>query len=93
MNFGMLWFDNNPRKTLAEIIDEASTYYQKKYKLTPNKCFVNPSMLSNEDKNSKKLWIGGVRIESTQTVLPNHIWIGHVEKHEEAKKQMQKSGE
>lgn len=71
MNFGMLWFDNNPKTGLAEKIEQASAYYRKKYGQIPNQCIVNPDMLKNEKAKSPT-----VKLTASPTILPNHLWIG-----------------
>ncbi len=73
----MLWFDNTP-KPLEQKIREAAEYYAKKYHLTPNLALVHPNMLQTiilpilapDARNAV------IRVETTKTVLPNHIWIG-----------------
>lgn len=71
MNVGMLWYDNDAKLDLPAKIERAMAYYREKYGDTPNLCFVHPSMLVEKTLN-------GVRIEvrTTQTVLPNHFWLG-----------------
>ncbi|MCH7480460.1 MAG: hypothetical protein IIC79_03600 [Chloroflexi bacterium] len=71
MNFGMLWFDNDPKTGLSEKIEKASAYYRKKYGQIPNQCVVNPSMLSDGEVNSPDL-----KVSASPTILPNHLWIG-----------------
>ena len=72
MNIGMLWFDNDPETELTNKIEQAASYYQKKYGQAPNQCMVNPSMLEESSANSSK-----VKVSSNPTVLPNHLWIGY----------------
>ena len=74
MNAGMLWFDNDPKMDLISKIKRAVDYYQKKYGIEPNACFVHPSMLSDP-----KIEAGAVRVCANHTVLPNHFWIGYQE--------------
>lgn len=71
MNVGMLWYDNDVKSDLSARIDRAVAYYRDKYGNTPNLCFVHPSMLVEKSLN-------GIHIEvrTTQTVLPNHFWLG-----------------
>ena len=47
MKIGMLWYDNDPKKTLEAKIQGAVEYYAKKYGKTPNLCYVHPLMLVN----------------------------------------------
>jgi hypothetical protein len=82
MDIGMLWFDNDKQVDLNIKVKRAITYYQKKYGQKPNLCFVNPCMLTingNGGSNGKAetaLKSGGVEIRESQSMLPNHFWIG-----------------
>jgi hypothetical protein len=71
MNTGMLWFDNDPKSNLLSKIERAAEYYQKKYGVTPNLCYLHPSMINTEPVKSNR-----IDILPNQLVLPNHLWIG-----------------
>jgi hypothetical protein len=71
MNVGMLWFDNDPKSDLEAKITRAAGYYEKKYGLAPDLCFVHPSMLKNSSVKA-----GAIDIKPNRSVLPNHFWIG-----------------
>ena len=71
MNYGMLWFDNDPKTDLSHKVNRAAAYYLKKYGENPDVCFVNPEMMTE-----KKLDGGKVVIKSNPAILPHHIWIG-----------------
>lgn len=71
MELGMMWFDRDPKTTLVDKIDRASVYYQKKYGEIPNQCFVHPNMLGEDGVD-----IEGLKVVSSQYMLPNHLWIG-----------------
>ena len=73
MNKGMLWFDNSPKKGLAQKIAEAVQYYRTKYGHTPNLCMVNPSM------QGETVELDGVMVKSYRPVLPGYLWIGIAE--------------
>ena len=75
MNYGMLWFDNDPDADLPKKIDRAAAYYRKKYGLAPTICYVNPKMAPE-----KKGKAGEVEIKTSPTILPNHLWIGITKK-------------
>ena len=87
MDVGMLWFDNDKQADLRAKIERAATYYRDKYGRMPNLCFVHPCMIPNnpgeslpnaasqgveKTKNSSQ----GVEIRTSNTMLPNHFWIG-----------------
>jgi hypothetical protein len=73
MNVGMLWFDNDPKANLEAKIARAAGYYEKKYGLAPDLCFVNPVMLNNGSMRAKT---GEIEVRGNRSVLPNHLWIG-----------------
>ncbi len=74
MKTGMLWFDNDAKRTLAEKVERAAAYYQKKYGRRPSLCFVHPSMLQGDAKKA-----GEIALEASRQVLPNHFWLGFQE--------------
>lgn len=83
MKIGMLWFDNDKKTDLITKIEHAADYYQNKYGLRPNLCYVHPSMApySLEDKSDETdpeamFRAGSVMVRTSKSVLPNHIWIG-----------------
>jgi hypothetical protein len=79
MNIGMLWFDNDPQSDLVAKVTRAANYYQGKYGNRPNLCFIHPSMAVVEqdiDETPANLKAGEVEVRCTQSVLPNHFWIG-----------------
>ena len=84
MDIGMLWFDNDKDTDLNAKVNRAVNYYQNKYGVKPNICFVNPSMFPEVEKtqvgrqsprnNTKN--IAGVEVRESSTMLPNHFWLG-----------------
>jgi hypothetical protein len=87
MDIGMLWFDNDKQDDLRIKIERAAAYYRNKYGKTPNLCFVHPCMIPNHpgesipndvSPNAEKpsLKSKGVEIRTSNTMLPNHFWIG-----------------
>ena len=66
---GMLWYDNDPKTSLADKIINAARYYFKKYGVIPNYCEVNPATFEEGTKVDK------VKI-ATSKIQVNHIWIG-----------------
>lgn len=71
MDTGMLWFDNDPKVDLTTKISRAANYYQKKYGIHPNLCFVHPSMVQDQPENRNS-----IQVKTNQRILPNHLWIG-----------------
>lgn len=68
---GMLWFDNDKVKPLADKINEAAAYYRGKYGHEPNTCHINPRTLGETPPT-----LPGLTIEPSRYILPNHIWLG-----------------
>lgn len=72
---GMMWFDNDPKTTLADKVHQAAEYYRSKYGRIPDLCLVNPNMLPESEAQE-----GKIHIRSLRSVLPGHLWIGMDEK-------------
>lgn len=73
MKEGLLWYDDNPGRDLADKIGDAARRHRQKYGMEPNLCYVHPSALSDGGKVKK---VGEVRVLSRPTVLVHHFWIG-----------------
>jgi len=71
MEIGMLWFDNDPKVDLCDKVQKAATYYLSKYRQSPNRCFVHPSMIPGSQVQA-----GAILICSNATIHPHHFWIG-----------------
>jgi hypothetical protein len=82
MDIGMLWFDNDRQADLNIKVNRAVAYYQNKYGQKPNLCFVNPCMIFTNGNggglhtNGKLKTDNGVEIRQSQSLLPNHFWLG-----------------
>lgn len=87
MDIGMLWFDNDKQADLRSKIERAAAYYRDKYGKMPNLCFVHPCMIPKTTgeslQNNASPEAGnpltnsqGVEIRTSNTMLPNHFWIG-----------------
>jgi hypothetical protein len=75
MNFGMMWFDNDPKTGLVAKIERAAEYYRTKYGRIPNLCMINPKSMPEEMPVT-----GNITVRSQRTILPGHLWIGLDEK-------------
>jgi hypothetical protein len=71
MNTGMLWFDNDPKTSLADKVQKAAEHYREKYGAMPDMCMVNPSMLAESEAH-----VGRVLIRPMRSIMPGHLWIG-----------------
>ncbi len=74
MDIGMLWYDDDRQRQLAEKVARAVEHYRKKYGTPPTVCFVHPSLLPNGPEIA-----AGVALRPAKTVLINHFWIGIAE--------------
>ncbi len=77
MKVGLLWYDDDPGRDLAEKIGRAARRYRQKFGASPNVCYVHPSALSDNGKVQK---VGEVRVSSKPSVLRHHFWVGREEK-------------
>ncbi|MFQ6100738.1 MAG: hypothetical protein ACE5OS_05835 [Anaerolineae bacterium] len=80
MNEGLLWYDDDPGRGLAEKIGRAARRYRQKFGTPPDVCYVHPSTLSAWGSNGKERKIGGVRVTPLPSVLRHHFWVGREEK-------------
>ena len=71
MEIGMLWFDDDAKRTLQEKVSRAVEHYRTKYGAAPNVCFVNPAMIPGGPALA-----GGVQMRPAKSVMPNHFWLG-----------------
>jgi hypothetical protein len=77
MQEGLLWFDADPKRDLAEKVARAADRYRFKFGRRPNLCYVNSSLLEQGT-----LEVGGIRLVPAHNVLKHHFWIGIEEKAE-----------
>ncbi|MBI4770899.1 MAG: hypothetical protein HY784_10955 [Chloroflexi bacterium] len=75
MNVGMLWFDNDPKRSFDEKVSRAVEHYRRKYGRAPDVCFVNPRSVASEAQE-KTPSAAGLLLRTSKSVLPNHFWIG-----------------
>jgi|YNPNPStandDraft_1061719.scaffolds.fasta_scaffold02851_4 hypothetical protein len=74
MEFGMLWFDNDPRREMKEKVLRAAAHYEQKYGVRPDVCFVHPNMLGGDGQGT--LMAGSVEVRPGRAILPDHFWLG-----------------
>lgn len=70
MNVGMLWLDDDGKRTLEEKVNRAVEYYLEKYGRMPEMCLVNKGMLPAEKQ------VGNVSVQPFTNILPHHFWVG-----------------
>jgi len=61
------WFDDTPKKSVAQKLAEAIERYEAKFGESPNLCLLNAT---NEVKYD------GLEVRVTDYVRPNHFWVG-----------------
>jgi hypothetical protein len=79
MQEGLLWFDADPKRDLAEKVARAADRYRLKFGCRPNLCYVNPSSLGRESAQAATtgaLELNGVRVVPADNILKHHFWIG-----------------
>jgi hypothetical protein len=74
MNTGMLWYDDDKKRTLEEKVKLAADYYRQKFGRSPTLCLVNPSSMNGAPKKVAKL-----ELRSAHNVLLHHFWVGIAE--------------
>src|SRR5262245_47253756 len=74
MDIGMLWYDDDHKRPLAERIGKAVDYYKAKYGVVPTVCFANPATLKDGPDSA-----AGVQLRSARNVLVDHFWLGIAE--------------
>ncbi len=75
MKEGLLWFDDDPGRDLAQKVGRAAHHYRQKFGHRPNVCYVHPSLLNNGPQR-----VRGVQIASLPSVLRHHFWVGEEER-------------
>lgn len=76
MRTGLLWYDDDPERELAEKIKRVVQRYEQKYGTPANVCYVHPSALGGNGKVQK---VDRVRVMSWPSVLRYHFWVGREE--------------
>lgn len=75
MKVGLLWYDGDPGRDLAEKVARAARRYRQKFGVPPDTCYVHPSTLDGRARQ-----VNGVRVAPLPSVLPDHFWVGREEK-------------
>ena len=84
MKTGMLWFDDDPKRSVDEKIERAARRFLEKYGVVPNLCYANPRTVGDAQRSvafaapTVRAAKGPVNISMKQanTILPNHFWLG-----------------
>jgi hypothetical protein len=81
MDIGMLWYDDDNRRSLNEKVARAVDFYKTKYGSPPTICFINPATLKGkagpaEGAPALAETAGGVQLRTARNVLVDHFWLG-----------------
>ncbi len=71
MQVGLLWFDDEKKKTLEEKVQRAVTHYLQKFGQRPSVCYLNPVTMNGGPEA-----VSGVQLRTAKNVLMHHFWIG-----------------
>ncbi len=71
MKLGLLWYDNDPKKSFEKKISEASVRFREKFGSDPNVCYMNPADLSSPAPTVPLRFIG------VKIIRPHHFWLEH----------------
>ncbi len=74
MKIGLLWFDDDPGRDLAQKVGGAAQRYHQKFGRQPNVCYVHPSALEGESRQ-----LGNLTVAARSSVLRHHFWVGQEE--------------
>lgn len=75
MKEGLLWYDDDPGRDLAQKVGRAAQHYRKKFGRRPNVCYVHPSLVQEEREE-----VDSVSISSLSSILRHHFWLGEEER-------------
>lgn len=76
MKEGLLWYDDDPGRDLAEKVARAVLRYQQKFGAMPTVCYVHPSAVNGGGQVAE---IAGVHVEPLLSVLRHHFWVGQAD--------------
>jgi hypothetical protein len=70
MHMGLMWFDDDPRKTIEVKMEQAAARYHEKYGSAPTACYVSMGAAAAGGKH------GAMRIVPSRAVRANYLWVG-----------------
>jgi hypothetical protein len=82
MEIGLLWYDNDPRRTLEDKIGQAAQRYREKYGRWPNTCYVHPQAVAEPAEQGQEMAcrLKGsrttIQVLSAPNILLHHLWLG-----------------
>jgi len=70
---GMMWFDDNNKRSLEQKIRMAVNYFELKYKRKPEIVVISPKEAAQGEGLPR---IPGLDVQNQEVVLPHHFWVG-----------------
>ncbi len=74
MDIGLLWYDDDPKKTLERKIGEAAERYRQRFGAQPNVCHVHGE--KTEDRRQATIGNRQVAVIPNQAIRPHYFWVG-----------------
>ena len=71
MKEGLLWYDNDPKRSLSVKVDQAVTRYRARFGHKPTVCYLNEADLNGHEDE-----VRGIRLETRPNVLRHHLLVG-----------------
>ena len=71
MQEGLLWFDNDPKRKLADKVKQAATRYQRRLHSKPTVCYLNVAEFEGQPEQ-----VDGINLKSAPNIRPHYFWIG-----------------
>jgi hypothetical protein len=71
---GLLWYDGDPKRDLADKVRRAARRYELKYGMAPNVCYVHASTIGESAESGN---VAGLQVAVGQSVLRDHYWLGN----------------
>jgi hypothetical protein len=75
MKEGLLWYDNDPKRSLSVKVDQAVTRYRARFGRKPTVCYLN-----EVDLNGHAGEVKGIRLQPKSNVLRHHLLVGEESK-------------
>ncbi len=72
---GLLWFDNDPQRSLSAKVQDAALRYQEKFGVAPNACYVNRAAVGDAEVIVPVRGLN-LRVIPSRQILAHHFWVG-----------------
>lgn len=75
MRSGLLWFDNDPARSLTVKVTDAAQRYRERFGVAPDTCYVNRSALTSTD-TTLVCQDMTLRLVPAANILAHHFLVG-----------------